>query len=333
MTDGDNTPIIRTSERTKFKRCQQAWWWAYRWGLKGKFREADPLWFGTGVHEALAQWYKGPGLKRGMHPAKYWERWVGDEINEIRTAVSGDFNEDVWVDAKVLGIAMLEGYVERYGKDPTWHVIAPEESFQIDIPYRRKDGVLAIYAGTFDLVYRDLVTDEIWLGEHKTAKQISTRHLSLDDQAGSYWAIASKVLEHRGVLKPGETIAGIMYNFLRKGMPDKRPRDEDGRCLNKDGSVSKNQPSPLFVREEINRVRSERANMLRRIQKEAIWMNAARHRPDDLTKTPTRDCYWQCEFFEMCELHEKGDGAWEEYRDAMFTQRDPYADHRKSASE
>lgn len=332
MTDGD-PPIIRTSERRKFKRCPQAWWWAYRWGLKPKFREADALWFGTGVHEALANWYKGPGLRRGMHPAKYWQKWVGEEIGQIRTAVSGDFTEDVWIDAKLLGTAMLEGYVDRYGKDSTWHVIAPEESFQIDIPYRKKSGVLAVYAGTFDLVYRDLETDEILLGEHKTAKTISTRHLSLDDQAGSYWAIASKVLQHRGVLGKGETIGGITYNFLRKAMPDDRDENEAGQKLNKDGSVSKRQPSPLFYRELIPRTRSERAMMLRRIQNEAIWMNAARKSPELITKTTTMNCPWDCEFFDMCELHEKGDDSWEEYRDAMFVQRDPYADHRKSASE
>lgn len=326
-------PIIRTSERRKFKRCPQAWEWAYRYGLKGKFREADALWFGTGVHEALAQWYKGPGLRRGQHPAKYWAKWVGAEIAEIRTAISGDYNEDVWVDAKELGVAMLEGYVERYGKDETWDVIAPEESFQIDIPYRNKAGVMAIYAGTFDLVYRDRETGEILLGEHKTAKTISTRHLSLDDQAGAYWAVASKVLQHRGVLKKGETIGGITYNFLRKAMPDTRPENEEGQKLNKDGSVSKNQPSPLFLREYVPRTRSERATQLRRIQNEAAWMNIARRHPDGIIKTPTMNCAWDCEFFDMCELHDKGGPEWMEYRDAMFTVRDPYADHRKSASE
>jgi hypothetical protein len=326
-------PIIRTSERRKFKRCMQAWEWAYRYGLKGKFREADALWFGTGIHEALAQWYKGPGLKRGMHPAKYWDKWVGDEMAVIRTAVNIDPKDDVWVDARKLGIAMMEGYVERYGKDPTWDVIAPEESFQIDIPFRNKEGVAAIYAGTFDLVYRDLESGEILLGEHKTAKTISTRHLSLDDQAGAYWAVASKILQHRGVLKKGDSIKGIMYNFMRKGLPDIRPENEEGQKLNKDGSVSKNQPAPLYYRELVPRTRSERITQLQRIQDEAAWMDIARRHPDRIMKTPDFFCAHTCEFFDMCELHEKGGPEWKEYRDAMFTVRDPYADHRKSANE
>jgi hypothetical protein len=328
-----DAPILRTSERRTFKRCPQAWEWAWRWGLKGKGRPADPLWFGTGIHECLAQWYKGPGLKRGPHPAQTWKKWYGSEINSIRTATSEDWQEDVWVDARDLGTAMLEGYVDEYGRDETWHVIAPEQTFQIEIPYRTKAGVLVLYCGTFDLVYRDLRTDEIWLGEHKTAKAISLGHLPLDDQAGSYWAVASRVLQHEGVLGKGDSIAGIMYNFLRKGFPDERPRNAEGQYLNKDGSVSKNQAAPLFVREPVERTRKERATQLRRIQNEAYWMRAAKKAPDQIYKNPTRDCQWDCSFFDMCQLHEKGGEDWMEFRDAMYVSRDPYADHRKSASE
>lgn len=328
----EDPPFIRTSERKDFKRCPWKWHQLWRMGLKPKGREAEPLWFGSGVHEALAQWYQ-PGLKRGIHPADFWEDWVGDEEVRIRTAVNGNYQDDVWEDAKLLGTKMLEGYVEEYGEDETWDVIAIEEPFQIEIPYRRKDGVQAIYAGTFDGVYRDLTDMSIRLMEHKTAKQISTSHLPLDDQAGSYWAVASDILRHRGVLKPGDNIAGIMYNFLKKAMPDDRPKDAEGHALNKDGSISKRQPSILFLREFVERSRGEVQTQIQRIQNEASWMAAARKNPDILFKTSTQDCHWQCPIYDMCTLHERGGDDWKEFRRAMFTRRDPYADHRKSASE
>lgn len=336
-----NPPFIRTSERRTFKRCEWRWYQQWVLGLAPKSMPALPLWFGTGIHEALAQWYR-PGLDRGEHPADFWLDWVKDEEQYIRTNQMGTGNkdDDEFVDARELGEAMLVGYVEKYGIDESWDVIGTETPFQIDIPNPIPDlatamsdprGILAIYAGTFDGVYRDLEDDSIWLMEHKTAKAISTIHLPLDDQAGSYWAVASKILQHEGVLRKGDSIKGIMYNFLRKAMPDDRPQNEEGQYLNKDGSVSKRQSAPLFLREPVDRDRRERATQLRRIQNEALRMEAAGSAPDRLTKNPTRDCPWDCPLYDMCLLHEKGDSSWEDYRDAMFVRRDPYADHRKSA--
>lgn len=332
-------PFIRTTERKDFGRCQQRWYWAWRAGLKGKGRPAAPLWFGIGIHEALAQWYQ-PGTKRGVHPADYWLDWYkGEEQAFIKalTANSDSRDDAVWVDAKSLGEAMLTGYVERYGADEDWEILYVETPFQIEIPRPGPPSEfadpLAIFAGTFDGVYRDLRTGKIWLVEHKTAKQISTIHLPLDRQAGGYWAIASRILQHRGVLKKGDRIEGIMYNFLRKSLPDDRPTNDKGEALNKNGTVSKNQPSPLFLREPVFRDRRERATQLRAVQREAKMMDYLRRHPEDINKNPTRDCSWDCAFYEMCLLQEKGGDDWKDYRDAVFTRADPYADHRKSAAE
>jgi hypothetical protein len=324
-------PILRTSERKSFKDCPQQWQWAWRYGLKAKYRDADALWFGTGVHEALAQWYK-KGDRRGLRPDVYFAQWCSDEMRQIRTAVSGDYNEDVYVDAKELGEAMLLGYYELYGPDETWDVIATEMPFQVKIA--DDDGVpVGVYAGTLDGVYRDRISRDIWLMEHKTAKQIVTRHLHLDDQAGAYWAIASAVLREMGILRRGESIGGVMYNFLRKGLPDARERNEDGLCLNKDGSVSKTQPSPLFVREPVEKSPGQRQTQIRKILDEFTWINLARDGSLPIIKSPKRDCAFFCQFFTMCELHDRGGEAWADYFESMYSQQDPYADHRKSASE
>lgn len=320
-----STVIIRTSERRDFKRCWFRWYLAWRMGLRKKGKQAAPLWFGNGIHEALAQWYCGPGLRRGMHPADFWIDWVDSETSRLGID-SHEFEEE-----RNLGETMMVNYVETYGIDEHWHVIAPEETFSLSIPYRGGAGEMAIYAGTYDLVYRDLTDDRIWLGEHKTAKQIITSHLAMDDQAGTYLATASTILRHRGVLGAKEEIEGIMYNFLRKGVPDERPEDTEGRKLNKDGSVSKQQPSALLLREPVERTAGEQAAQLERIQTEALWMGEVRKRPNLLTKSPTRDCSWDCQFFDLCQVHEKGGDDWIDFADAMFDQDDPYADHRKSA--
>jgi hypothetical protein len=301
-------------------------------GLKERFRPADALWFGIGVHEALAGWYL-PGLKRGPHPADTWQQYCKDEEVQVRAAVGENWRDDEWVDACDLGTSMLEEYVKFWGEDETWEVIEPEHPFQIYLPRRDGSGDLALYAGTFDLVFRDLEDGTIWLGEHKTAKQIMLRHLPLDKQAGGYWAIASKICADLGLLKKGEAIEGIMYNFLKKAMPDTRPENERGQKLNQDGSVSKRQPTPGFIREPVTRTRAERRTQIAQIQNEVAWMNAARRNPDRITKNPSDRCAYSCTFFEMCELHEKGGDDWRDYAKAQFVVEDPYKDHRKSASE
>lgn len=343
MMPMSDLPILRNSERKDFKRCE--WRWYQRWdqGLVPKGKPALHFWFGIGVHEALAQWYQ-PGIKRGVHPADYWVDWVADEEEYIRTNQldTGNFEDDSYVDAKLLGEQMLVGYVDTYGIDDNWDVIATEQTFQLDIPNVISDlatavsdtrDILSIYAGTFDGVYRDLIDDSIWLMEHKTAKSITLGHLALDDQAGSYWAVATKILRHKGLIGKREQIKGIMYNFLRKALPDDRPENEQGEKLNKNGEVSKQQPAPLFVREPVDRTRRQAAMQLRRIQNEALRIDMLRRDPDRLTKNTTRECNWDCALYEMCLLHEQGTEDWKEYRDALFVSRDPYADHRKSTGE
>lgn len=336
---------------------------------------SDALWFGTGVHIALAEWYRGPGLKRGPYPSETFSKWAENELRFIKTQErykSGDssFIEQRYEPAKELGITMLDGYLNEYGKDPKWSIIAPEHSGQIDIMDPNEvDKLLCIYAFTYDLVYRCLECGRVKLGEHKTAAAVSLNHLPLDDQAGSYWAIASQELEASGLIRPKERIAGIQYNFLRKAKPDPRPRNADGHYLNKatkqdaidaltaagvlfdakasgeklmafaaeklvkvEGQISKVQPQPLFVREFVTRTAKQRAQQIRRIKDEALHMAYVREGYLPLTKNSTRDCNWDCDFYELCLLDESG-GDVDEYRESMFRIQDPYADHRKSTEE
>lgn len=376
-----NQVILRTSERTAFKRCQAKWWWAYREGLKPRGAEKTPLWFGTGVHLALAEWYL-PGTKRGPHPAETFAKFAGDALTSIKMVDADEETLAQYIDGKELGVKMLEGYVKLYGRDEQWSFIAAEQAFDLDVPWPGSDRqslwvvedgqVMLRYAGTFDGVYRDLGTSRIELLETKTAKAIQTQHLSLDDQAGSYWAVASHTLAARGLIKPTERISAIRYNFLRKALPDERPVDEQGYATNKPlkahyllaldgidgwtakelgkkkldelediaianhilvtGDRSKSQPLPLFLREEVHRTSGERRTQLQRIQNEALQMQLFREGLLPITKTPTKDCTWDCDYVTMCKLQDAG-GDWKTHRQVAFVQVDPYKDHRKSTDE
>lgn len=361
------TPHLRTSERKSFKRCVARWDWAYRKGLVPRFEKPGALWFGTGVHLALQHRYSKPGLERGYDVLKVWRDYC-DAEPDAGVWLQGEGEQVEWENARELGEIMLGGYLDKYGMDERWFVISAEQRFELPIPRPKRDGTLVLYNGTFDFVGRDQQTDDsLWLWDHKTAKQIKLDHLSLDDQAGSYWAIASQTLAEQGLIPKGEPLDGILYNFLRKGKPDERPRNAAGQATNKPkkehylaalkeagciahakmtndrlaeeavkwgvevlGDVSERQSPALFHREPVYRTRPEQRRQIRRIQDEALHMDAVRRRLLPITKNPTPDCKWDCPFFLMCELQEAGDD-WQSFRDTSFVVRDPYADHRESA--
>jgi len=222
-------PTLRTSERAAAKRCVWRWWQEYRMGWQPRFKQADALWFGIGIHQALAEWYL-KGKKRGPHPAETFEAWCGDEIAYARSYLDDNFEEPVWYEAKDLGVAMLEGYVDYWGKDSQWSIISTEQPFAVTITSHGRP--VAIFRSRWDGVFRDLRTGKVYLLETKTAQSVDTAYLELDDQAGAYWAVASFLLRKAGVLKKDEEIEGIQYNFLRKKMPDERPVNADGLATN-----------------------------------------------------------------------------------------------------
>ena len=368
-------PHLRTSERRDFKRCQQRWRWAWRQGLIAKHQKPGALWFGTGIHLALQHRYSKSGLDRGRNVLQTWRDYVGD----VEAVIYGENyanDRDDFFDAAELGETMLGGYLDKFGMDPSWYVISAEQTFEIPIPPLPKPVgphlPMVLYNGTFDLVAMDLEAEardgvkSLWVWDHKTAKAIQTAHLALDDQAGSYWAVAGDVLAGQGLVEPGMKLDGILYNFLRKARPDERPTNTDGEATNQPtkqhfvdalpgatmkmtkpeleaaadaagivvlGEVSKTQPKPNFVREPVWRTAKERRTQIERIQKEYVQMDAFKRRLLPIVKTPTKDCSWDCDFFDMCQLQDQGDD-WQSYRDATYDRRDPYAAHRtKSAND
>lgn len=324
-------PLLRTSERKDFKRCPQRWWWGWREGLKPQGPPNDKLWFGEGMHLALALWYI-PGLKRGVDPRVTWRKFARDDIKFIRTEYAKQYDPTKYEDAAAFGEELLTHYLGHWGRDQSWDVIAPEQKFEVVIPDHTRKPVVRQF-GTFDGVYRDLNDgNRPKLMEHKTAAAIYTGHLELDEQGGTYVTVATHVCREQGLIGPDEAIEEITYNFLRKGKKDERATNEKGQSLNNDGTVSKNQPSPLFVRLPISRSLGEQRTQLERIADEIEVMNEFRTGNLPLWKNPTRDCSWDCDFYEMCVLDESNPDDAEEFKRAVYRVEDPYDAHRKSAA-
>lgn len=232
---------LRTSERKQFKECQWKWERNYIDRLQPKHDSGTALWFGTGIHLALEKYYV-PGTERGADPVATWERYVSEtrgDTHYVNTYHNGD--STFAVEALELGSAMLRTYVEHYGNEEWMDVIATEYDFQIGIKYDNytHSGVekdKAAYVGTMDLVYRDLRDNKIYVMDHKTARALgssNTQYLPLDDQAGAYYAVAVTALRRKGLIGDKERVAGIVYNYLVKSLPDTRPVNPEGLSTNK----------------------------------------------------------------------------------------------------
>lgn len=316
--------LLRTSERSTFRTCRQQWWWGYEDQLSST-QPKKALSFGTMIHEALQGWYK-PGKKRGRNPAKAF-----GEIYEKYLFEGGQplMMGPKWSppDAGTLGVSMMEEYVRHYGRDERYRIIQPEQSFQLDVHHPKTGKYLFTYVSQMDAVIQDLNTGEYGLFEHKTSSSTDPfgAPLTLDEQASSYWTFGYMWLKASGKIPADMELEFMLYNFMRKALPDRRPEDEQGRKLNKDGSVSKNQPAEYFRREKVYRGDAERRACYRRAVQDFREMEMVRNGKLKVVKTFGKHCGF-CQFKDMCEVHETG-SDWKAMRDNLFTKWDPYEDH------
>jgi hypothetical protein len=319
----NNLPLIRHSERVDFKRCPKKWYWHWRVGLFPKVQDYGALTLGTWVHAALAEWYVS-------------DRSI-DLIDIFRAIVSAAFERaqglpdyvlDKAEESAGLGEAMITAYQQRYGTDPDVHVIDAEIPLEFAIVDER-GTVVAQHKLKPDLVYRDR-DGYVWLMEHKTAKQIRLEHLVIDDQARPYAAMAEVALRKAGVLKPDDAFKGVMYNFLRKAVPDERATNEKGQALNKNGTVSARQPTPVFIRHPIVLTKASKKIALMRLRVETQivtqYARSVRERkinPFLIPKTPHSSCAKLCDYFAMCVTEEQG-GNIKEMQRTMYHKENPY---------
>lgn len=317
--------MLRNSERSAFKTCRHKWQWTYRDGRQSA-TAPNALRFGDLIHRALAEYYI-PGVKRGEHPATAFERLYYEEAAEQESIGFDVYSDEKWVDALELGAGMLTGYVARYAEeDAEWEIVSTEQTFQLLLRVPPKEikldpGLSSLIlpafrfkvVGTFDGVWRHRSSGRIVFKEFKTAAAITDDGLALDEQAGLYWTYGPKWLLKKGILKEGEMISSILYTRLRKAIPNAdKKRDEMGRVLNKDGSISKQQPAAFFSRIPVYRDLANRERVHARVLDEAREIQMARAGLIPLYKNPGMlhmpNCRG-CAVREACEVHECGGDA------------------------
>jgi hypothetical protein len=325
----NSLPLIRHSERVDYKRCPKKWFWRWRMGLVPKAKTFGALELGTWFHSTLAAWYSQPD-REGLSLTAWFKHFAELAIGGAKNIGAPDYTLEKADELAALGEAMATAYQKKYGADPAIIPIVAEIPLEFDLT--DADGkVFAKHKLKPDLVYREAANpDYVWLMEHKTAAQIRTEHLVIDDQARPYGAMAEISLRRAGVLRKSDVFKGIMYNFVRKALTDERPVNEQGQSLNKNGSVSAKQPVPTLMRFPVTLTKASKRIAISRLRIEAGIITgmteALRSKKVDpalLPKTPHSSCPKLCPFFTMCVVEEQG-GDIKEMQRTMYERRDPY---------
>jgi len=279
---------IHTSDRTNFKRCRQRWDFSsnIRGNLEPK-KPVTPLWFGTGIHEALAAYYdpevgqpvgtgntylkKGIGiLQRAPRDPDYgifvFENFVDGWLTSL-----GEPSEDQYLWAKEnreLGLGMLGNYFKWARINDNFEVIWVEKEFKVEIP-----GMPGIsYSFRCDGLIK--TKHHTWLLEHKTTAQFpdQTEWLMMDDQCGSYlWGLTQ--------LDPPVYAEGVVYNELKKKTP------QPLRSLMSGGfSVNRSQDTTFNL--AVETLRSEYGKIPKHYWE---FLDFLKYKPDNFIKrTPVR---------------------------------------------
>lgn len=320
-------PKITAHERMDYKRCVKKWYWHWRAGLVPRNKTFGPLDLGSWFHDGLADWYQA-GSERGGDLRELVAAHAGQAIQEAIEAGAPEHIIEPAEEMAVMAEAMAVAYQAYYGDDEEINVLFPEFALDFEIA-DEDDNVIAIHKLRPDLVYIDKA-GHVWLMEHKTAKSISTDHLPIDDQARPYGSMAEPALRKMGVIEGRQQFRGIMYNFIRKTLPDDRPQNAEGLYLNQNGTVSKRQPPPQFVRKPVALSARAKLITLRRVQAETrtittvtLALRAKEIHPLMLPKTPHKSCSKTCQFFDMCVAEENG-GDIRDMKRTMYKRENPY---------
>jgi hypothetical protein len=217
-----------------------------------------PLWFGSGVHYALAQYYN-PILKRDPVETFLW--WYDLQMNggiideeyldlvydrkpqsyvhngTVQYQVRGlfdllpEYDLEQYEEHRELGIGMLNYYKEYAEEHDTFAVICEEHTFSV--PIRDSSGQI-YYAvdprdgirkqvhlrGTQDAIIQSLETGQFGILEHKTAVAIDEAyHRKLELDEQSITYLLAGQLEASIHGLEYEKLSFVLYNAIRKAFP------------------------------------------------------------------------------------------------------------------
>jgi len=258
--------------------CRLQWYWSYKLGYRSRKRNIN-LTLGDGIHQALAAYYKDKA-----NPIEVFIKWADREISKLDENWTAD--RETLAEAKELGEAMLESYLEEYRDNDYFDVLRIEESLNmpLKIPGTDEDSPYSL-TSRLDGLVRDRNSGRLFSLEHKTYTRFEPAHLEMDHQITSQIFLGRHLAEILGI---DEKVVGVIYNGLRKVIPTGRTS------------------APLFHRQKIFRTSRQMEVFLHR----AYWQ-AREFKPQDgstvaIYPQPESMRCGRCDFRDACKAYQEG---------------------------
>lgn len=274
---------LTNSEMSVYRECKRRWWLGHYRGLTPRARTAfgRPTEIGNRVHDALQAYYD-PRLR--TDPAEYIDASEqADLIDYPLAAIAIRKEAD-------LARGMVEGYLDwlaEEGMDADYEILSSEE--EREIPLMEGATLLA----KLDVRVEDHNGNR-WSIDHKTgASGVEPAILQLNTQALTQHLVEFLALKEQG--KETDAAQGTIFNFLKKSQRTARAKP------------------PFYWREPVRHNRDELISHWRHVvavAKEILeterQLDAGAHPHDVAYPSPSSNCTWKCEFFQVCGMHDDG---------------------------
>lgn len=277
---------ISPTSLVTFGTCRLQWKWSHPDGYKAKGRSYN-LDLGIGVHLALGARYTAMmNKKKPVDMVKVFTLWADAEISKLNEK-DALYDEDIQTLAAIrtMGIAMLEGYQEKYLHEP-FEVLQVEKEVSLPIP-----GTTWTLQARIDTVVRDLNMNKVFVLEHKTFSRTDVGYLDKDHQLVAETWLANELVD--------EPVAGIIYNGLRKKIPSAKTK------------------LPMFERYYITVNETQVGWMLRRAK---AMHNVLTQPKVSIYPEPSFMACTMCRFKDVCTEFQRG-GDFQFLLDTMYTKR------------
>lgn len=284
---------VSYSELDTFRQCPMKWDLGYRQGWKPTV-EKEAFRLGHIWHEIMERHYltikewqdeNHGGSTRSPHRGSFGET----ELLELCAGEVGPVMDKLDVETRALMEWAYAGYVEMYGCDPDWRIIATEQKGEVPLT---EDGRPLVWV--IDLVVEDLDYGGVWIVDHKFPGDLaSDTEIDLDDQLGLYW-FAWAISGH----ETAKRVNGAMLNESRKkqNVGDKIPVPlfANGKPKGK----------PQTLEQRFRRTRTSRTldelQMIAEDARKVVKAMALLEREDALYSSPNpKQCAWKCDFREI----------------------------------
>lgn len=308
----------RGTQVSDFLRCPKRYDYAWVQGLEAKQRN-EKLTIGSAIHKFLELWYADHRALDAM-----------DAMREYIIADSTALDETQVQDMLMLCTGIATNYVQHYGIEPNWTVIATEKSFSEYL------GDCISYTGTIDMLVQD-EDGKYWIVDHKTTTNLDIydKNSDMDRQISRYWWAIERNLDI--------DIEGFIYNIILKELPVEPKILKSGQ-LSKDKSQKttaklyraaieyhglneedyadflqylEEQPKEFFRRIKVERCISEMRAAIDEM-KLVIYDIQAKEYSGRWYRNITKDCHWDCPFKTLCVAEMDGSNA-NHIRKELFT--------------